>query len=195
MRPEMTARYPQFGALQPRILDVGIGAHPFPHGVAVDLRAVPGVHAQADASIGLPFPDNVFDGVRASNVLEHMPASLDFLEEAWRVLRHGGALLLATPHLSSLSATWGDPTHRRAYSINSFRYFDSTQFGNYADRFDFRVNSVRVRRRNDDGLLSRALERAANRTHTSQQRMESYWGHLVGGFVEVECFLTAVKNP
>jgi SAM-dependent methyltransferase len=54
-----------------------------------DLRARP-----ADAE-GLPYPDASFDLVVGHAFLHHLPEPRDFLAEAYRVLRPGGALLVA----------------------------------------------------------------------------------------------------
>jgi len=45
----------------------------------------------------LPFPDNSFDSVICSEVIEHVPDKPEILGEMSRVLRPGGTLILGTP--------------------------------------------------------------------------------------------------
>lgn len=54
--------------------------------------------------LGIPFGDNVFDGVYHSHVLEHFPREQvpPFLRECLRVLRPGGTLRIAVPDLEAI---------------------------------------------------------------------------------------------
>jgi ubiquinone/menaquinone biosynthesis C-methylase UbiE len=45
----------------------------------------------------LPFKDEVFENVISGDVLEHVQDKLKYLQEAYRVLRHGGMFILNTP--------------------------------------------------------------------------------------------------
>lgn len=45
----------------------------------------------------LPFPDNTFDGVICSNVIEHIPKNQAWIRELKRVIKPKGHLVLATP--------------------------------------------------------------------------------------------------
>jgi ubiquinone/menaquinone biosynthesis C-methylase UbiE len=47
----------------------------------------------------LPFPDNNFDYVVVIDFLEHIPDERPFIEEAARVLKPGGVLILNVPHI------------------------------------------------------------------------------------------------
>jgi SAM-dependent methyltransferase len=53
-------------------------------------------------ALHLPFADQVFDFVVASNVIHHVPSPGRFLREVRRVIRPGGHLLMHEPHASIL---------------------------------------------------------------------------------------------
>ncbi len=52
---------------------------------------------QADI-YALPYPDNCFDAVILSEVLEHIDRDVDGLREVYRVLRPGGVVAITVPH-------------------------------------------------------------------------------------------------
>src|SRR5687768_10846049 len=69
--------------------------------VSIDYGASHGeLSAVADLLSGLPFPDEAFDTVVCSQVLEHVPEPQAALAEITRVLAPGGTLLLSAPHLT-----------------------------------------------------------------------------------------------
>lgn len=137
-----------------RALDLGCGAGEFTavlaaagaHPVGVDVaeaalaRARP-KHPKADfrlVPIGgpLPFEDNAFDLVWASEVIEHVADTARWLSEARRVLAPGGRLLLTTPAhgrvqvalcgIEGFSEPLGD--HLHLYTRRSLRTL-LTEFG------------------------------------------------------------------
>jgi len=55
----------------------------------------------ADADIHLPFEDESFDLVIASQVIEHVDNTDTFITEMYRVLRKGGICICACPNLAS----------------------------------------------------------------------------------------------
>ena len=96
-----------FPRLQGAVLDVGCGRKPYrdfvpaTNYVGVDIDT-PVTRALASADVfydgrRLPFPDQQFDAVLCSQVLEHVFTPEEFLAEIRRVLRPGGTLLLAVP--------------------------------------------------------------------------------------------------
>jgi SAM-dependent methyltransferase len=62
----------------------------------------------------LPFPDDEFDAVVMTEVLEHVREQRLALSEALRVLRPGGALFLTTPHAFDELPWWRRLRHRNA---------------------------------------------------------------------------------
>lgn len=64
----------------------------------------------------LPFPDNSFDRLICSEVIEHVPDEHVFVADLFRVLKHGGIAVFTVPNLNSRGTVW-----RRF--LNSFRPF------------------------------------------------------------------------
>lgn len=68
---------------------------------------------------GLPFKDNTFDQVKASHILEHIHNLRGLKCELHRVMKPDGELVVVVPDYQSPDA-WGDDTHCRAFSNQSF---------------------------------------------------------------------------
>lgn len=90
------------------VLDIGCGSsriiQDLPHAIGLDillpkLRFLRGGHDRLvqGSALALPFPDDAFDAVICSEVIEHIPESSPVLQELTRVLRPGGTLILGTP--------------------------------------------------------------------------------------------------
>ncbi len=65
--------------------------------------------AQADI-YALPHPDNCFDAVILSEVLEHIERDVDGLREIYRVLKPGGVVAITVPHANY--PFWWDPINK-----------------------------------------------------------------------------------
>ena len=65
---------------------------------------------------GLPFPDNFFDMVICSEVLEHIPDQHSAIKEMIRVLRPGGDLIVSVPRYLPERICWAlsDSYHQNA---------------------------------------------------------------------------------
>lgn len=127
-----------------RLLDVGFGAGSLMEaaaragwkasGVEVSQTAAEHVEGQGfDVFCGelaeARYPDNHFDVVTASEVLEHVPEPSALLAEMVRVLRPGGLLWATTPHGRGISSRalglkWSivsPPEHLQLFSLRALR--------------------------------------------------------------------------
>jgi len=78
----------------------------------------------------IPYPDNYFDVVQISHVIEHLPHPVFTIKKAFSLLKEGGVLLLETPNNSSLFAKvfktdfWqiDSPRHFQIFNIKSLTF-------------------------------------------------------------------------
>jgi predicted SAM-dependent methyltransferase len=126
-----------------RKLNLGCGKDIRPRAegwVNLDVAPLPGVDVVHDLlDLPWPFPDQHFDAVYASHVIEHIPPRLEdsprdpffrVMEEVWRVLRFGGVAHLETPHPAE-PLRHRDPTHYRVFHPRSMEYFHPDDANHY----------------------------------------------------------------
>lgn len=146
----------------PRILNVGCGATTYgTHRVDFDRTAAV---TELASSLHLPYRDGAFDEVYADNILEHMPNPLLFLQEAARVLRRGGRLVLITDHAAYLG-----------FYLKGLRFADNHQFHgvhgdrhymlfteghlrNFCDAAGLKVERITLMTKYQHGFLGRMLQ-------------------------------------
>jgi predicted SAM-dependent methyltransferase len=88
-----------------RLLNLGCGGRFHPDWENLDFSPIaPSVRAH-DLRKGIPFPDESFDVVYHSHVLEHFPKgdAPVFLRECHRVLKQGGVIRVAVPDLERIA--------------------------------------------------------------------------------------------
>ena len=82
--------------------------------------------------------------LRAYHVLEHLPDTIHFFNEAYRVLAPGGVLLIEVPSTNGAGA-FGDPTHVRFFNTLSFEYFTNQQYARFIQpQYTGRFQAARV---------------------------------------------------
>jgi SAM-dependent methyltransferase len=123
-------------------LDIGCANSPyssfFPNRVGLDEREGPGVDVAGDAH-ALPFPDDSFDQILCTEVLEHLHTPQLAINEMHRVLKPGGTLILTTRFVFPLHDVPGD----------FFRY---TKYGLRYLLRDWNVESVQEETRTMEAL-------------------------------------------
>ncbi len=105
-----------------RTLEIGGGPGNFkafaPDVVSTDILAAPWLDARADAH-ALPFADAAFANVVAVDVLHHLERPALFLDEAGRVLKGGGRLILLEPKITPLSRLFYTFFHPEPVDMNA----------------------------------------------------------------------------
>jgi len=67
-----------------------------------------------------PYEENSVSLIHASHILEHIENIIPLINECYRVLMPKAKMIIEVPQGDG---TWADPTHKRAFSKLSFRYY------------------------------------------------------------------------
>ncbi len=180
----------------PAIFDLGCGEHKTAGAFGIDSVLMPGINLVHNLQIRpYPLPDQCADEIILSHVLEHFAEPLPVLEEVWRIARPGAHVRIRTPHYSGRFA-WKDPTHRRAFSSESFHYFGENNYSYYTTA-RFRVRSVRLKYFMEgeqwpwpNRVFGRLVQRLLDKHPTISERFLCY---VVGGIDELQVSLEAIK--
>lgn len=107
-----------------KILDVGCGTKKKKGAIGIDFNS------QTDADVihnleefPYPFKDDEFDLIYCDNVVEHLNDVIRTVEELWRIAKDGAKIEIVVPYFRSKYAAI-DPTHKHAFTVESFSYFD-----------------------------------------------------------------------
>lgn len=117
----------------PTHLNLGCGDQPKPGFLNVDIHRYPGVDKVVDLRKKWPWKDCSIEWISASEVAEHLPDPIHFMNEAWRVLKPGGHLDMVVPS-SDARGAFQDPTHKSFWNYNSFLYY-SVDYPDYSRRY------------------------------------------------------------
>ena len=125
-------------------LNIGCGYSVLEGHINLDRLPLKGVQVVADIEgVFLPFKDSVFDKVIAFNTLEHVSDLVKVMQDVHRVLKPKGIIHILVPHFSHRGA-YGDPTHKRFFSYDTFFYFWAGFKWNYYFSFSFSRIAVKL---------------------------------------------------
>lgn len=111
------------GEDEPRVLDVGCGNRKqVDRAIGVDCHRLAAVDVVARLERGLPFAEDALDRVYAIHFLEHVDDLLRVMNEIHRVLKPDGVLHVMVPNPRHVNAL-ADPTHRRLFHRQTFKFF------------------------------------------------------------------------
>lgn len=112
-------------------IDIGCGKNKEEGYIGIDTIKIDDVNIVRDIDkYGLPFCDNSAINIKAYSVFEHFDNFLFVMQECWRVLKSDGVLKGYVPNAGS-DESFRDPTHRRFFTINTFKYFDKENAKKY----------------------------------------------------------------
>jgi 2-polyprenyl-3-methyl-5-hydroxy-6-metoxy-1,4-benzoquinol methylase len=108
---------------------------------AVEIARAKGHNVTTEQVETITYPDNYFNVIQISHVIEHLPAPVFTIKKAFSLLKEEGVLLLETPNNSSLLAKvfkkdyWqiDSPRHFQVFNIKSLNLL-LTNCGFYIDR-------------------------------------------------------------
>jgi len=107
-------------------IDVGCGEACQPEFIGMDKRDLEGVDIVHDVEV-FPWPieDDSVHVLMMSHIVEHIKPwlQIDFINEAWRVLKPKGMLLISTPYGGSFRYNQ-DPTHCSPWNEATPTYFE-----------------------------------------------------------------------
>lgn len=105
----------------------------------------------------LPYKDNSIDEIMASHILEHIRNLIPLMNDCYRVLKIKGIMKIYIPQGEGI---WADPTHVRAFSKLSFRYFCGYSLSDiYGITCKFKLVSQNFIDNEDGGVLEIILEK------------------------------------
>lgn len=109
-------------------IDLEGGLNPVPDFIIMDHRDLPSVHVLHDIEENpWPFPDECATLIMAGHVVEHVDPThrgfIKFMDEAWRILKVGGQMMISTPYAGS-TAYFSDPANVNPCTPQTFFYFD-----------------------------------------------------------------------
>jgi SAM-dependent methyltransferase len=154
----------QMEPAQIKRINVGCGRNIIPGWINLDVTALPGVDVVADLencqTQPLPFPDNFFDEILLSHVLEHIHNCMPLMQELHRIAKPNAVAVIRVPYGSSDDA-YEDPTHVRIFFSKSFIYFSQPTYwkADYGYRGDWQIQTLtfKVDRRENKGISDKEI--------------------------------------
>ncbi|HFQ92167.1 MAG TPA: hypothetical protein ENK29_04730 [Chromatiales bacterium] len=180
-------------------LNLGCNQSILPGWVNVDIHEFEGVDVVADLERPWIWQDNSIHYMRAFDIVEHLHDPIHTMNEAWRVLGHGGVFEIWVPSTDGRGA-FQDPTHVSFWNRNSFAYYTRKNLaGLYPHKircdFDILVYDTEpnqagiiwtwalcraIKDASRDYLVSDAWIRALSDTDPQKRVMPGYEGNCMG---------------
>ncbi len=153
------------------IVHLGCGRSKYPGALGVDITPDSSADIVHDLNkTPWPLANDSFSKAYCIDIIEHVDNVISFLEEVHRICRDRATVVIQAPFASS-HFTYGDPTHKRAFTSKSLKYFDQ-QFDETFFHYSharFRILEVRYNKYEDwvwtyrPGFIDKVLVALANK--------------------------------
>lgn len=100
-----------------------------------------------------PFKDGEFDEILCRHILEHFDDMMPILMELHRVTKSDGRIIVHVPYFASPGA-FADPTHKRFFTYQTFRYFQPGDNLEHYSKARFRIIELRLKFFTSGGLFT-----------------------------------------
>lgn len=108
-------------------LHIGAGTDIKPGWVNHDVANLEGIDVIHDLGVyPWPWEDDSIDEIYMKDVLEHLPNTIEVIEEIHRICKSGAKVYIAVPYWNSYEAIT-DPTHVSQFNEFTFDFFDSSR--------------------------------------------------------------------
>jgi SAM-dependent methyltransferase len=165
-------------------IDLGCGNRKADGAYGADLVALPPVDVAINLKkYPLPFAADSFDRIVLNDVIEHVPETLEFMEELHRVARPGASIEISVINWNTIFTAM-DPTHVRNFTANTFDFFGGREGRNYYTHARFEVASV-----------VKGYDARWRHWVRSERLLEWFGLHLCNVLKSLDFKLVAVKPP
>jgi ubiquinone/menaquinone biosynthesis C-methylase UbiE len=106
--------------------------------INLDVVRLDGVDVVTDIERKMPFPDNFFDEIYSSHVLEHVNDLQNVLLELHRISKPESLIKVLVPYFSFFGSHT-NPTHKRFWGYDSFDYFSENSDINFYTKPKFKI--------------------------------------------------------
>jgi SAM-dependent methyltransferase len=165
-------------------LNMGCGQRKDPWEFGIDIDS----NSKADMLVDLdkfpyPIPDDSFDQVYCSHVIEHLKDWVNAIREMIRITKNGGTIEILTPHCSSV-VSFSTVGHINHYAISTFTMSLPNIIKEYEiEKIELRYLLTTERHKSIwEKVFHKMLTYLANRNLHLCERVWCYW---FGGFNEI----------
>ncbi len=125
-------------------IDLGCGTRKRLGYIGVDTVKLDGVDIVCNLEEGLPFEDNVIDGIYSNFFFEHISNTILLFQEIYRICKSGAIVEFRVPYYQSITQ-YKDPTHKAIITPEMIRYFtDDKWYGSdYGINTNFKLLEVK----------------------------------------------------
>jgi len=152
-----------------------------PDPVAVAIVAARGMTVHTGSLENQCFPDQQFDAIVSSHVIEHVHDPVSLLRECGRILRPGGRLVIITPNTASWGHKWFGPSWRGLEPPRHLHIFNPVALRCAAEGAGLSVCTLTSTVRDAEGIFraSHAIQNGGHYVRNSHSWITRRWSRAL----------------